>query len=343
VKRIRSKAIAAVLTGLSLGALGLGAQPAQAAPADISPQRVSGAYAADGLHVFVRGTTGYLYEKIISPNGQQSGWTQSGATIASSPAATVDSEGRIYVAARLADGTVFYQWLEPNGGWASPANLGGSTYGAPALQAVPAQNGQYAEVIVAAQDASGRAQARAFTPGTLSPPIAHWTSWGELDGRVLTAAPMLSATQDCEDTPREGAPDSPWPNAVFLEGRTSDGTGAHRSICGDAPAPAPSPWASTVGKTSSGVAGDGYRQSWYRGADGALWADDTRVGVPAPGRRVACTPTVAGYRVPANGGPLTDPNSILVRDDQGTSWLYTPPAPNTTVGGSWTNLGGIAT
>jgi hypothetical protein len=344
MKRTKSRAIAGTVAGLSLTAIGLGigAQPAEAAPADISPQRVAGAYAADGLHTFVRGTTGYLYEKIIAPNGQQGPWKAFDTTqVASSPASTVDSQGRVHVAVRATNGNVLYQWREPNGSWTGWKNIGGSAYGAPALQAIPQQNGQYAEVVIAAQDSAGRAQARVFTPGTLSPPIAHWTDWATLDDHVLTAAPMLGAAQGCADTPREGAPDSARPNSLLLLGRESNGNGSQREVCGDAPAPAPAPWFLNSEGTSSGVSSDSHGMSWYRGTDGALHSA-AKVGVPATGRRVASTPTVAGYRVAPNGGTTQDPRSILIRDDQGTSWLYVPADEDGT-GGTWTNLGGTAT
>ncbi|WP_163567784.1 hypothetical protein [Fodinicola feengrottensis] len=261
--------------------------------------------------------------------------------VASSPASTVDSEGRVYLAVRATNGNVLYQWREPNGSWTGWKNIGGTTYGAPALQAIPAQNGQYPEVLIAAQNSAGQPQARAFTPGTLSPPIAHWASWVGLDDQVLQAAPMLGAAQGCQDTPRDGAPDSAQPNAVVLLGRGSNGNGMQREVCGDAPSPAPATWFLNSEGTSSGIASDSHGGVWFRGTDGALW-DGTRVGVPAAGRRVACTPTVAGYQVPKNGGTPTDPRSVLVRDDQGTSWLYVPVEEDGT-GGTWTNLGGIAT
>ncbi|WP_344310851.1 hypothetical protein [Fodinicola feengrottensis] len=341
----RSRAFAGVLAGVSVFA-GIASIPAAAqaatAPYDISPQRVAGSYAADGLHVFVRGTTGYLYQKVIAKNGQQGSWTVFDTTqVASSPASTVDSEGRVYLAVRATNGNVLYQWREPNGSWTGWKNIGGTTYGAPALQAIPAQNGQYPEVLIAAQNSAGQPQARAFTPGTLSPPIAHWASWVGLDDQVLQAAPMLGAAQGCQDTPRDGAPDSAQPNAVVLLGRGSNGNGMQREVCGDAPSPAPATWFLNSEGTSSGIASDSHGGVWFRGTDGALW-DGTRVGVPAAGRRVACTPTVAGYQVPKNGGTPTDPRSVLVRDDQGTSWLYVPVEEDGT-GGTWTNLGGIAT
>jgi hypothetical protein len=88
---------------------------------------------------------------------------------------------------------------------------------------------------------------------------------------------------------------------------------------------------------ASGTDDDAQGHVWYRGTDGALWADNVRIGVPADGRRIASTPTVSGFQVPVYDGQTTDPTSVLVRDDQGTSWLYQP------VEKIWTNLGGIAT
>lgn len=309
----------------------MAAAPAQSAPADISPQRVAGSYASDGLHVFVRGSTNYLYEKVISPTGQQGPWKELDRTpLASSPASTVDSGGRIYVAARSKNGTVLYRWREANGSWTGWKNVGGATYGAPALQAIPDQGQQGASVVLAALDSAGHAQLRQFKPGSLTPASPGWR---KLDNRVLTAAPMLSDTKACP------APDDVMPpNVTLIEGRSSTGTGISRFYCTGTT----DTWAPLTGKTASSIDSDGKGRTWYRGTDGALWADGKQVGIPDDQTRVASTPTVSGYRVPAYEGPQTDPDSVLLRDNFGASWLYVPAEQDGT-GGTWTNLGGIAT
>ncbi|WP_163512515.1 hypothetical protein [Fodinicola acaciae] len=316
------------------GALALTAGPAQAAPTDISPQRVAGSYASDGLHVFVRGTTNYLYEKVVTATGQQTPWKVLDTTpLSSSPASTVDSDGRVYVAARAQNGTVLYRWREPDGSWTGWKNVGGTTYGAPALQAVPDQGQQMASVVVAARDGAGRAQLRVFQPGSLTPPSPVYAQWIALDSQVLSAAPMLSAGKACP------APDDIMPpNVAYFQGRSTGGTGISRFFC----AGRPDTWSPTVGTTASGVDADGRGRVWYRGTNGALWANDSEVGVPEDQLRIASTPSVAGYRVPVFEQPQTDPDSLLIRDNNGTSWLYAPAAGDGS-GGTWTNLGGIAT
>jgi hypothetical protein len=320
--------------GVSLGVLGMTA-PAQAAPSDISPQRVAGAYGPDGLHVFVRGTTGYIYQKVVSPNGQQSNWVMMGTQVASSPAATVDLDGRVYVAARTSNGTILYRWRQPTGAWTGWYNIGGSTYGAPALQAVSGQsmNSPDNQVTIAAQAADGRVQVRQLLWNSTTP-ARLFPNWTVLDDQHLTAAPNLSDTNDCQ-----AADDTFVPYVVSVVGRSPSGTGIGRALCKP-------PWTTYVSEpVASSVDSDAERRDWYRGDDGALWANGTRVGTPAAGLRVACSPTVSGYEVPpAGGGPVPHPSdtSILIRDNNGTSWLYTPPK-GATVGGTWTNLGGVAT
>jgi hypothetical protein len=332
---MKKTAIAATLAGISLGTVGFGGLPAQAAPADISPQRVAGAYAADGLHVFVRGTTGYLYEKVVAANGTQSNWIVSHASVSSSPAATVDHDGRIYLAARATNGNVLYRWRQPDGDWTAWSNLGGTTYGAPALQASPAQSelNPVDQVMVAAHDSAGRTQivqlkwnsTQAAQPGT--------NTWHTYGAQVSTAAPNLSSVPGCQ-----GPDDQIAPNQINAEGRSAAGKGIGRSPC-----ESPNAWPVTINHTiASGTDTDSVQRTWYRGTDGALWVGDKRIGVPATGRRIACTPTVSGYPV-APFAPSQEPTTILVRDDLGASWIYTPPASGPAQGGSWTSLGGIAT
>ncbi|GAA1679214.1 hypothetical protein GCM10009765_30550 [Fodinicola feengrottensis] len=316
-----------------MGAVFAAPVAAQAAPYDISPQRVAGAYASDGLHVFARNPNGYLDQKIISPNGHQSGWVQMGTTVASSPAATVDENGRIYVAARASNGNVLYRWREAAGTWTGWHNIGGNTYGAPALQAIPAEAGPPAYVAVAAQTAAGTAQLRLFQPGSLSPRrYGIGSTWTEFDKQVLQSAPMLGVQVNCQ------APDG-FPTVAFVNGRSATGTGIHRAVC-DQPGPK---WQPTVGRTASSIAQDFQNGFWYRGTDGALWNNTTRVGVPATGLRVACTPTVSGARVRPWVVSSLDPDSVLVRDNLGHAWLYTPPGGfGNVTGGVWTSLGGSA-
>ncbi|WP_163512514.1 hypothetical protein [Fodinicola acaciae] len=331
--------------GVSLGILSA-ATAAQAAPYDISPQRVAGAYAADGLHVFVRGTTGYVYQKLVSPAGQQSAWAMMGTQVASSPAAAVDEDRRVYVAARASNGNVLLRWREPTGAWTAWHNIGGTTYGAPSLQAAPeAGDGEDAYLAVAALTASGTIQVRLFKPGTLLPPSngASWTGWRTVDGQVTTAAPMLSLAHACT---------TPFglPNVAYVQARTANGTGVERPLCLTTPG---GDWRPTVSDTTAsgisytpGSSNAGHNMYWYRGTDGALWASGVRVGVPADGRRLAGTPTVAGYRMPPLDIFPMDPLTVLVRDDQGGAWIYQPPSDQVgtgDTGGTWTSLGGVAT
>jgi hypothetical protein len=324
---------------LGVGAVGLGATPATAAPYDISPQRVAGAYTSDGLHVFVRGTTGYIYQKLISPNGQQSAWTQMGDTVASSPAATVDNEGRIYVAARAANGNVVYRWRQPTGAWTTWVNVGGSTYGAPALQAIQGQtmDSPDNQVTIAALDSGGRLQARQFLWNSTTPSRAAWATWQPRGTQQLAAAPNLGAGPGCQ------APDdNAMPYVPLFEGRSVARTGIGHLPCESA-----DNWPTLVNSTiASSIDSDAEGRAWYRGTDGALWANSTRIGVPAAGLRVACSPTVSGYEVPVFGDIVRDPSStaVLIRDNTGASWRYTPPAGgNDGAGGTWTSLGGKAT
>lgn len=317
----------AVVGGVTLGlALTLVGSPtvAGAAPADLSPQRIAGVTAADGLHVYVRGTDSYLYTKTIAAGDDPAKpWTRLPRKVDSSPAATIGADGKIYVAAK-SGAAVAVSRADGDGQLGDWTNLGGSANSAPALVGVNPYGMEYGGVYVAIQNSGGTVSYRRLDARSGQPS----DPWRALPNSATSAGPQLTTEVGCQ------APDDPIPGPhAYFTTRTPAGNADGRYLmCVDTKP-------DFTGVTASAIDG-----GWYRGTDGALWFEDTRVGVPPAGAnaRVASSPTIADHAPVGVGKTAADGTTVLIRDAAKQPWAYTTTGAGPT-GGQWIALGGGAT
>jgi hypothetical protein len=265
------------------------------------------------------------------PNGGGAApWAKFDGTWTSSPAATVDAAGRVYVAARDGQGHVSLRWRNTNGAWTPWFAVGGTTTSAPAVASVPAQGMIPAAIYVTARDNVGRVAYRTVQPG-VAPAVVPWKQVGSL---VTSTGPQVSAEAHAPCAPPDGPP---APLVAVFTTRGPDLRTQQARVC---PGFAFAGWSqrATAQTASSADLGDG--RAWYRTPGGALAAANGPstwvIGTPPNVATVASAPTVADEHTAVPG--LT----VLVRGTNGSTWSYRTLGPNP-VGGSWTNLSFTAT
>ncbi|TDU84348.1 peptidoglycan/xylan/chitin deacetylase (PgdA/CDA1 family) [Kribbella voronezhensis] len=161
---------------------------------------------SDGLHLFVRSTTGSVSERTLR-GSVWSGWTSLGGAVVGGPAAAATGSATTAVAAIGTDNSVYLNSVSDPGTSSAWANLGGFATSRPAFVTTPGLG-----EIVVIRGADGQAYLRQRT-GT------QWGNWQSLGGLLAPVAPAAAVTANGALTVAVVGAD----NAMWVRTRSSAG------------------------------------------------------------------------------------------------------------------------
>jgi hypothetical protein len=221
------------------------------------------------IHVFVRGTDGGIYQRVLGPDGNWGEWIALGGSAMSAPGVSVRRGGRdiIDLVVRGTDNALWHRAFVPGTGWTQPATIGGN------LTSAPAVNSQSAELLnIWARGTDGAVYQRSWNGSA-------WVDWFSLGGGIDGAPASVSRSENFINLYVRGAN-----RALYAKSWTPSGFGEWFVLD-----PQPS-------DSAPGAGADGPAHEWVvaRGGSGLLlkewvgtagwgaWQDLGPVAVPPP-------------------------------------------------------------
>jgi hypothetical protein len=135
------------------------------------------------IDVFVRGTTGHLYEMTSTDSGVTWSltWIDLGGQLAANtgPAACSWGSGRLDVFVQGTDGAMWHKWLDGTSPWSNWESLGGKLTSAPAATAAATPNNQIGVFVAGTGGTLYYKQYSSTSAGN------GWAGWAGVGGQVL--------------------------------------------------------------------------------------------------------------------------------------------------------------
>jgi kumamolisin len=149
------------------------------------------------IEVFVLGADGALWH--VWQNAPNAGWTPTfaslglpgGGALRGVPSVATNTDGRLEVFARAADGRVWHTWqVSPSGAWGPWYSLGFGGAAGPGSDVAAGRNGDGRLEIFAADGAG------TVLHSWQTAPSGGWTGFSPLGGRAITGAPGVNTNRD---------------------------------------------------------------------------------------------------------------------------------------------------